>query len=68
MTKLPGGEFGGAWEVLAAATPRRRRFQSEFARFTTAELIDDVGSDQLDESQRTRMQAEITRRLAKKRR
>jgi hypothetical protein len=69
MTKtIPGGEFGGAWEALAAARPRRRsRSVSEWALYTTSELISDVESDQLSDIQRESMRAEISRRLNKKR-
>ena len=68
MTKLPGGEFGGAWEAIAAAARRPRRPLREFALDTTRELIEAVESDQItDEARRERMRAEITRRLSKKR-
>jgi hypothetical protein len=68
MTKLPGGEFGGAWEALAAAARRpRRRPSREFALDTTRELVEAIESDQIDDARRARMQAEVTRRLSKKR-
>ena len=69
MAKLAGGEFAGAWEALATARGRRRAMggAGEWSQYSTAELVNDVDSDQLSDDQRTRMRAEIARRLARQR-
>lgn len=68
MTKLPGGEFGGAWEAIAAAAGRRPRGRhAEFAFDSNSDLVDIIESDQTtDEARRERARTEFSRRLAKR--
>lgn len=63
MTKLPGGEFGGAWAALAACAPRRRRGRGgDFPLYSTAELLRDLNSPSLDDATRVKIENEIARR------
>jgi hypothetical protein len=68
IKQQPGGEFGGAWEAVAASARGRksRGWGGEFAAYSTSELIQDASA--ADEPTRRRIEAEISRRQNKGRR
>jgi hypothetical protein len=64
MTHIPGGDYGSAWQSLAAASRKPRRYTGPYAAYTTAELIRDASA--ADDETRAKLEAEIARRTARK--
>jgi hypothetical protein len=64
MAHIPGGEYGSAWQSLAAARIKPRRYTGPYAAYSTAELIRDASS--ADDETRAKLEAEIARRMAKR--